>query len=123
VLFAAAHGAPFVLLPIATLGIVLGLLTVWSRTLTAAWIGHALFNLFGYVELCVTGDAETAVVEQFALNPAVLVTATVMVVGGLALLRADAIATVRREAVRPVTSNAVHSDHQDDARTRGGDNT
>lgn len=99
ILFAAAHVAPFVLLPIGVLGIVLGLLTVWSRTLTAAWIGHAVFNLFGYVELCITGDAQTAHVQDYVLQPSVLVAGTVMLVAGLALLRAGALAEAHRDGL------------------------
>lgn len=113
VLFAAAHGALFVLLPITVLGIVLGLLTVWSRTLTAAWIGHAVFNLFGYVELCISGDPATPVVEGFALNPIVLVTGTVMLVGGLALLRADAMASLRRDVEQPARADSPPQERHD----------
>ena len=113
VLFAAAHAAPFVLLPIGILGIVLGLLTVWSRTLTAAWIGHAVFNLFGYIELCVTGDAETTAVEEFVLKPWVLVMGTLMLVVGLALLRTHALASVERDDLRQSRAQTDTHAHDD----------
>ncbi len=110
VLFAAAHAAPFILLPIGVLGIILGLLTVWSRTLTAAWIGHAVFNLFGYVELCITGDAQTAALEEFVLRPVVLVLGTVLLVGGLAVLRAQALAGAQGEGLLHARTGADDRD-------------
>lgn len=114
VLFAAAHVAPFVLLPIGVLGVVLGLLTVWSRTLTAAWIGHAVFNLFGYVELCSTGDAQTAYVEEYVLQPPVLVAGTVMLVSGLVLLRRGALAEAHRDGLLARTPQDASDDHGED---------
>lgn len=127
VLFAAAHVAPFVLLPIGVLGVVLGLLTVWSRTLTAAWIGHAVFNLFGYIELCVTGDAQTAYVEEYVLQPPVLIAGTVMLVAGLALLRSGALAEAHRDGLlarTPMDAAADHGDdHDDDGHGHGRGDT
>ena len=110
VLFAAAHAAPFILLPIGVLGIILGLMTVWSRTLTAAWIGHAVFNSFAYAELCFTGDAQTTAVEEFVLRPVVLVLGTALLVGGLAVLRAQALASAHGEELLPARTDAADRD-------------
>jgi len=116
VLFSAAHLAPFLVLPIGLLGIVLGLLTMWSRTLTAAWIGHAVFNLVGYVELCVGGDVESTVVQDSLLKPPLLAVGTLLLVAGLAILRSDAHATARREAHEAARRfDALMRDHDEDA--------
>jgi len=116
VLFAAAHLAPFLILPIGLLGIVLGLLTMWSRTLTAAWIGHAVFNSVGYLELCIGGDAESSPVQQFVLQPSVLVGGTMLLVAGLSMLRSNARAAARLEAnAAALWHDAQTHDRQHDA--------
>ena len=80
VVFGMTHLAPWVVLPLAFLGVVLGLLVLTTRTLTAAWIGHVLFNLAGYLELARTRDVETQAMTRLALHPLVLVAAVVILV-------------------------------------------
>ena len=78
VVFGMTHLAPWVILPISFVGIVLGLLVLCTRTLTAAWIGHVLFNLTGYLELALTRDVETQVVTRLVLHPLVLIAAPLL---------------------------------------------
>lgn len=80
VVFGMTHLAPWVVLPIAFLGVILGLLVLCTRTLTAAWLGHVLFNLAGYLDLARTGDVETQALTRLALHPFVLVAAPVLLV-------------------------------------------
>jgi membrane protease YdiL (CAAX protease family) len=70
-LFGASHMAPSMILPITFLGIVLGVV-VWSTgSLTAAWLGHGLFNLAAYVELALTHDPNSSRLEAWASRPLV----------------------------------------------------
>ena len=68
-LFGAAHLTPWVLLPISSLGILLGVLAHRSGTITAPWLGHALFNLFSFLELTLTGDPESHDFEAIVVQP------------------------------------------------------
>lgn len=86
-LFGLTHLAPWLLLPISVLGIVLGILVWLTRTLTAAWIGHALFNLAGYWELARTGDVETPGLVGLSLHPAMLVVVPLLLGAALVVLR------------------------------------
>ena len=72
VLFAGSHGSTWMLFPIALLGIVLGLLVWHSGKLTSAWLGHGLFNLVAYVDLCATHDPRATRLESWSLDPWVL---------------------------------------------------
>ena len=82
VLFGAAHMTPWVLLPISGLGVLLGVLAYQSRSITAAWLGHALFNLISFLELTITGDPESQDFESVVVRPLpLLVGAAVMVLG------------------------------------------
>lgn len=90
VVFGMTHLTPWVLLPLSFLGVILGLLVLITRTLTAAWVGHALFNLTGYLELARTGDVETPALTRLALQPLVLVAATVVLALAFRYLRAGA---------------------------------
>jgi len=85
--FGLTHLAPWLLLPISILGIVLGILVWLTRTLTAAWLGHALFNLAGYWEMASTGDVETPRLLQLSLHPAMLVLVPLFLGAALVLLR------------------------------------
>jgi membrane protease YdiL (CAAX protease family) len=69
VIFGAAHMTPWVLLPISALGIVLGILAWRSETITAPWLAHALFNLFSFLELTLTGDPESHDFEAIIVRP------------------------------------------------------
>ena len=89
VLFGMTHFAPWVILPLAALGFVLGMLVLLTRTLTAAWVGHAIFNLIGYLELALTGDAQTTALTQWLLQPLALVAAPMLLVAAYWLLRSD----------------------------------
>jgi membrane protease YdiL (CAAX protease family) len=68
-LFGAAHMTPWVLLPISALGVLLAVLAHRTRTITAPWLGHLLFNLFSFLELTLTGDPQTQRVEAVAVQP------------------------------------------------------
>jgi membrane protease YdiL (CAAX protease family) len=82
VLFGAAHMTPWVLLPIAGLGILLGVLNYTSGTITAAWLGHALFNLFSFLELTISGDPDSQDFEAVAVRPLpILLGAAIMLLG------------------------------------------
>jgi membrane protease YdiL (CAAX protease family) len=86
-LFGAAHWAPWMLLPVSLLGIVLGFLTLSTGSIVSAWIGHAIFNLVAFVELLATGDAETPWLDQCSRRPEVLVVAVTLLVVGFRLIR------------------------------------
>ncbi|MFQ5600622.1 MAG: lysostaphin resistance A-like protein [Candidatus Krumholzibacteriia bacterium] len=105
VLFGAAHIAPWLFLPISLLGMVLGILTLITRSLTAAWIGHALFNLFALVQLVQTGDAETTRFDRLAMQPWVLAAGGLLAVGGLLAARST------HDGPRPETA-----EHRDEPR-------
>ena len=82
VLFGAAHMTPWVLLPISGLGVLLGALFYVSRTITTAWLGHALFNLFSFLELTISGDPDSQDFESIAVRPLpILLGAAVMFIG------------------------------------------
>jgi membrane protease YdiL (CAAX protease family) len=68
-LFGLAHGAPWMFLPIAVLGTLLGWLVVRTESLTLAWLGHGLFNLVAYVELCSTHDVRAERLERWSASP------------------------------------------------------
>ena len=87
VLFGMTHLAPWALLPLSLLGIVLGFLVLMTRTLTAAWLGHALFNLIGYLELARTGDVDTPALTRLSLQPGVLIGAPLLLGMAFWLLR------------------------------------
>ncbi len=87
VLFGMTHFAPWVILPLTALGFVLGMLVLLTRALTAAWVGHALFNLIGYLELALTGDARTTALTQWLLQPPALVAAPMLLAAAYWLLR------------------------------------
>ena len=89
VLFGMTHFAPWVILPLTTLGFVLGMLVLLTRTLTAAWVGHAIFNLIGYLELALTGDAQTTALTEWLLQPPALVAAPMLLAAAYWLLRSD----------------------------------
>jgi hypothetical protein len=89
VLFGMTHFAPWVVLPLSALGIVLGMLVLLTRALTAAWVGHALFNLIGYLELALTGDAQTTALTQWSLQPLALIAAPMLLAAAYWLLRSD----------------------------------
>jgi membrane protease YdiL (CAAX protease family) len=85
-LFAASHAAPWMLLPMTFLGVVLGL-TAWAtRSLTAAWIGHGLFNLAAYIELALTHDPHSSRLEAWSSQPLVWATGAILLSLALALL-------------------------------------
>ena len=83
VLFSAAHGSPWLLLPIAFLGVLLGVVTWITRSLSAAWLGHALFNLAAYLELSLTGDVASSHLEEWVLDPLVWAVSVVSFGAGL----------------------------------------
>jgi membrane protease YdiL (CAAX protease family) len=87
IFFGLTHLVPWLVLPISILGIVLGILVWLTRTLTAAWIAHALFNLAGYWELASTGNVETPKLMQLSLHPAMLVLVPLFLGGAWGLLR------------------------------------
>jgi membrane protease YdiL (CAAX protease family) len=72
VLFAGSHGSAWMLAPITLLGLVLGLLVRRTGKLTSAWLGHGLFNLVAYVDLCATHDPRATQLESWSLVPWVL---------------------------------------------------
>jgi hypothetical protein len=84
VLFGAAHGAPWMVLPISFLGILLGVLVWMTGSLSTAWLAHGLFNLASFAELCLTHDPESSRFEAWAVRP--LMWATGLVLLGLALV-------------------------------------
>ena len=86
-LFGASHGSLWSFLPLAGLGILLGLLVWRTRALAAAWLGHGLFNLVAYAELCVTHDVRGARLEAWASQPWVWIPATAVLGWGLLHLR------------------------------------
>jgi len=86
-LFGASHGSLWSLLPLSGLGILLGLLVWRTRALAAAWLGHGLFNLVAYAELCVTHDVRGARLEAWASQPWVWIPATAVLGWGLLHLR------------------------------------
>ncbi len=90
VLFGCTHMAPWVVLPVSVLGIALGFLVLLTRTLTAAWIGHAFFNLISYVELAWSKDVETPRLAALAMEPAAWIAAPVLLGAAVYLLRAAA---------------------------------
>ena len=57
-----------------------------TNSLTAPWLGHALFNLFAYIELSLTGDAETTEVETAVLEPGVMLVAAVLLFVGIKMV-------------------------------------
>ena len=87
VLFGASHGALWLVLPLAGLGVLLGWLVWRTRGLAAAWLGHALFNLVAYADLCITHDVRGARLEAWATRPWVWIPATAVMLWGLARLR------------------------------------
>jgi len=95
-LFGASHGALWLVVPLAGLGVLLGGLVWRTRGLGAAWLGHALFNLVAYTELCTTRDVRGARLEEWALRPWVWIPATVLLGWGLARRR-----RARQEAAAP----------------------
>ena len=89
VLFGISHFTPWVVLPLSGLGIVLGMLVLLTRALTAAWLGHALFNLIGYLELSITGDAQTTALTQWSMHPLALIAAPALLWAAYWLLRSN----------------------------------
>lgn len=89
-LFGAAHMTPWVLLPISALGVLLALLAHRTRTVTAAWLGHTLFNLGSYLELTLTGDPQAEEFETVAVQPLPLVIGAIALWWGIRWSRAVA---------------------------------
>jgi membrane protease YdiL (CAAX protease family) len=89
VLFGAAHMTPWVLLPISSLGIMLGVLAARSATITAPWLAHALFNLFSFLELTLTGDPESSDFEAVIVRPVPVLLGAVLIWWGIRLSTAD----------------------------------
>lgn len=85
-LFGAAHFMPWLFLPLSALGIGFGHLVARTRTLTAAWLAHALFNGISYVSLSVSGSSDTELGGEAATQPLMLVAAAILVVAGNRLL-------------------------------------
>ncbi len=79
--FGAAHGSAWLFAPTAFLGLGLGAVAWWSRSTTASWIVHGLFNAAAYVDLCMTRDVHGAALERWSTQPAVLAVS----IGGLIL--------------------------------------
>jgi membrane protease YdiL (CAAX protease family) len=78
VLFAAVHGALWMLLPLTLLGTSLGLVALHAGSLTPAWIGHGLFNAVAFVELCRSHDVDSTRLESWASPPAVWAPSSVL---------------------------------------------
>ena len=83
VIFGAAHMTPWVLLPISSLGIMLGVLATRSATITAPWLAHALFNLFSFLELTLTGDPESHGFEAIIVRPVPVALGAVLIWWGI----------------------------------------
>jgi membrane protease YdiL (CAAX protease family) len=86
-LFGAAHFMPWVIVPLSLLGAVLGIMAASTDTLTAPWLGHALFNLFSYAVLAWSGTPDTTPIEQEAAQPLSLALGAALAVVGFQLLR------------------------------------
>jgi membrane protease YdiL (CAAX protease family) len=86
-LFGAAHFMPWVIVPLSLLGMVLGIMAASTGTLTAPWLGHALFNLFSYVVLAWSGTPDTTRIEAEASQPLSLGLGAVLALVGFQLLR------------------------------------
>ena len=88
-LFGAAHLTPWVLLPISLLGVLLGVLVWRTGSTVSAWLGHALFNLFSFLQLAITGSPESTHFEAIAVRPLALGIGGLLLWIGLRLVRAD----------------------------------
>ena len=86
-LFGAAHFMPWVIVPLSLLGMVLGIMAASTGTLTAPWLGHALFNLFSYAVLAWSGTPDTTLIEAEASQPLSLALGAVLALVGFQLLR------------------------------------
>jgi membrane protease YdiL (CAAX protease family) len=78
VIFALVHGSPWMVAPIVLLGACLGLVVWWTGSLTPAWIGHGLFNLVAFGELCLTHDVDSTRLEDLASRSEVWVPGAVL---------------------------------------------
>jgi membrane protease YdiL (CAAX protease family) len=82
-LFGIAHGSLWAAIPITVLGCFLGILVARSRSVTAPWIAHGVFNAVAYAELCITRDASSDVVARFATKPVTIAAAIVLLLWGI----------------------------------------
>jgi membrane protease YdiL (CAAX protease family) len=96
-LFGISHGAAWLVAPITLLGLLLGGLVARTGNLSAAWLGHAIFNAVSYVELCATHDVRGTWLAGHAQEPLVL--------GAATLLFAVAVVALRREESTSATGS------------------
>jgi membrane protease YdiL (CAAX protease family) len=85
--FGASHGSLWLFPPLSLLGFLLGLVVWRTGGLAGAWLGHALFNLVAYADLCLTHDVRGARLEALAVRPWVWIPAMVLLGCGLVRLR------------------------------------
>jgi membrane protease YdiL (CAAX protease family) len=98
VLFGASHGSLWLFPPLSLLGWLLGLVVWRTRGLAGAWLGHGLFNLVAYADLCITHDIRGARLEAWASRPWVWIPAAAVLGWGLARLRRGLPATTTLDA-------------------------
>jgi hypothetical protein len=76
----------------------LGVLVWRTGKLTAAWLGHGLFNLIAYVDVCLTHDVRSTRLERWSLQPWVLgVSLASLVIVTWVFLRSRSDAAIRAE--------------------------
>ncbi len=86
-LFGASHGSMALLLPLSGLGVLLGAIVWRTRGITATWLGHGLFNLVGYADVCITHDPRGTRFEAWCSAPWVWIPASAVLVWGIVRLR------------------------------------
>jgi len=69
VVFGASHLTLWMLLPLAALGVVLGIVAWMTRNVTCAWLGHALFNLVAFAEMGWFRDPSSSRLQAWSRQP------------------------------------------------------
>jgi membrane protease YdiL (CAAX protease family) len=115
VLFGIAHGAAWMVLPIAFLGSLFGWIVVRTGSLSLSWLAHGLFNLVAYIELCHSRDPRSARLEHWAVHQWVWLPCLILFVAWmLAEWRAP-----RRRRDRDAPTRSSLEREADDSRSAG----
>jgi len=86
ILFGISHLTLWMFLPITVLGIVLGMLTWMTRSVSSAWLCHALFNLAAFAELGWFQDPTASRLQARSQHPALWVPSLGLAIVGMVVL-------------------------------------
>ncbi len=86
IVFGISHQALWLLLPLAALGVVLGMLAWMTRNVTCAWLGHALFNLAAFAEMGWFRDPSSSRLQAWSQQPGLWIPSLGLAMTGMIVL-------------------------------------